>query len=454
MRWRGYHSPTRPWRCAPDLMPNLSERRPDANALGRGAWTRLRPPGWVEEILLAIAAGIVAYLASCLVEPARSNPHGFGLQWRDMSEQPFAFLGQLPHRMLTPLLAHLVGLSGDSFTDFTRLSGAVMLALVFYVCRARGALRLDAMLITLAISFTGAIQIYKRGMIGYCDNVGFTLFALGWLARRRGFVFWPLFFFNLVNHDMAAFFLPWMWFLRREVGALRRWDAIGAGAVLFVYYLFRLYVAKHAASWEYDEGYFLANCFLPFHFVWIWFLAACHLLLQFGPMLTVLLWHSWQARPERERLGTALILLGMGGVFCFAYDVHRHSNLIFLPIAFASTRFLTDLRSRVAYLFLIALQIWNYREFVWQPESEDPWDFQSPGWLFDNLTGTMVMANEGHRLILPQYRFDLSVQYDLVTKSLPMLQREFVAMAFGVLAIVAVSRWLVRKNIGGPRWAA
>ena len=82
--------------------------------------------------MLAIAAGIVAYLVSCLVEPARSNPHGFGLQWRDMSEQPFAFLGQLPHRMLTPLLAHMVGLSGDSFTDFTRLSGAVMLALVFW----------------------------------------------------------------------------------------------------------------------------------------------------------------------------------------------------------------------------------------------------------------------------------------------------------------------------------
>jgi len=74
-------------------------------------------------------------------------------------------------------------------------------------------------------------------------------------------------------------------------------------------------------------------------------------------MLTVLVWHSWQARPERERLGTALILLGMGGVFCFAYDVHRHSNLIFLPIAFASTRFLTDLRSRAAYLFLIDLEL-------------------------------------------------------------------------------------------------
>lgn len=431
-------------------MLTASEERLDASRAGSGSGAFRR----IEEALLAMSAGVVAYLASCLVEPARSTPHGFGLQWRDMSEQPFEFLGQLPHRMLTPLLAHFVGLDGDSFTDFTRLSGAVMLALVCYVCRVRGSAWIDAFVITLAIAFTGAIQIYKRGMIGYCDNVGFSLFALGWLCRRRGFVFWPLYFLNLVNHDMAAFFLPWMWFLRREAGALRRWDALGAGTVLFVYYLFRLYVAKHAATWEYDEGYFLANCFLPFHFVWIWFLAGCHLLLQFGPMLTLLLWHSWQERPERERLGTALMLLGMGGVFCFAYDVHRHSNLIFLPIVFASTRFLVDLRSRVVYLFLIALTIWSYREFSWQPATEDPWVFQSPGWLFDNLTGTMVMQNGGHRLIQPEHRFDLSVQYDMLTRSVPILQKEFLAMAFAALAIVALSRWLVRKNIGGPRWAA
>jgi hypothetical protein len=435
-------------------MSNLVDERSAVTLPSASPWSRLRPPGWLEEALLAAAGGILAWMVSCWLEPARATPHGFGLQWREMSEQPFAFLGQLPHRMLTPLLAHLVGLTGDSFTDFTRVSGAVMLALAFFVCRKRGALRRDAMLITIAIALTGAIQIYKRGMIGYCDNVSFSLFLLGWLNRRRGFVFWPLFFFNLVNHDMAAFFLPWMWFLRREVGALRRYDAIGAGLVLFCYYLFRLYVAKHAASWEYDEGYFLANCFLPFHFVWIWFLAACHLLLQFGPMLTVLLWQLWQERPERERMGTALMLLGLGGVFCFAYDVHRHSNLIFLPIVLASTRFLVDWRSRAAYIALTLLTALNYFLFSWRPEGEDPWNFQSPGWLFDWITGILVMQNGGHRLILPQHRFDLSVQWDVLTTSLPLLKNEMIGFAFGALWIVAASRWLWRKNIGGPRWAA
>lgn len=429
------------------LAPGLDGRTGDP-------WTlaKRRIATWYEEVGLALAAGIVCWLLSCLVEPARSVPHGFGIQWATMSEDPLAFTGQLPHRLLTPLLAHALGLTGVSYTDFTRLSGAAMLALVFFVARKRGALRLDALLITLAIAFTGAVQIYKRGMIGYCDNVGFSLFAIAWLVRRNGFVFWPVWFLNLVNHDMAAFFLPWAWFLRREVGALRRWDALGAVLVLLAYWGYRRYVAAHAAAWEYDEGYFLANCFLPFHFVWLWFLAACHLLLQFGPMLVVLVWHACREWPERERVGTGLVLLGMGGVFCFAYDVMRHSNLIFLPIVFASTRFLVDVRSRVVYLFLIALTIWSYREFSWQPATEDPWVFQSPGWMFDKLTGVLVMQNGGYRLIQPEFRFDLSVQWDVLTKSVPLLQGEFTGFAFASLGIVALARFLWRKNVGGPRW--
>ena len=345
-------------------------------------------------------------------------------------------------------------MQGTSYTDFTRLSGAAMLALVFFVARRRGALRIDAWLITLAIAATGAIQIYKRGMIGYCDNVGFSLFLLAWLFRGHGLVFWPLYFLNLVNHDMAAFFLPWMWFLRREAGALRRYDAIGAGLVLFGYYLFRLYVSQHAASWEYDEGYFLANCFLPFNFIWLWYLAACHLMLQFGPMLTVVLWHAWWPRPAHERMHTGLILLGMGAVFGFAYDVHRHGNLIFLPLLFASTRFLVDARSRAFYCGLIALQILCYRTYSWRPASEDPWAFQSPGWMFDQITGVMVFQNGGHRIIQPEHRFDLSVHWDLLTQSLPMLAREMIGFAYGALLVVALSRWFVRANIGGPRWRA
>ncbi len=428
---------------------------------GVGSWSGLLAPSqpgpmawrrWWAELLFSLAIGILCYLISCLVEPARSTPHGFGIQWQEMSLRPFDFVGQLPHRLLTPLLAHLVGLEGGSFTDFTRLSGALMLGLVCFLCRHRGASVLDSALITLAVSFTGAIQIYKRGMIGYCDNVGFSLFVLAFLNAGRGFLFWPLYFLNLVNHDMAAFFLPWMWFLRRQAGALRRHDIPAALAVLLLYYAYRRYVAGHAANWEYDEGYFLHNCFLPFHFVWLWLLAGCHLLLQFGPMLVVLLWHSYAPQPQRERANTGLVLLGIGAVFGFAYDVHRHSNLIFLPIVLASVRFLVDGRSRAVYMLLVAACVWVYREFSWRPATEDPFAFQSPGWLFDNITGIMVMQNGGHRLILPEHRFDLSVHWDLLTTSVPTLGGVWAGFLWGAGAIFGLSRWLYRNNIGGPRW--
>ena len=98
---------------------------------------------------------------------------------------------------------------------------------------------------------------------------------------------------------------------------------------------------------------------------------------------------------------------------------------------------------------VVAATIFSYREFSWQPATEDPWLYQSPGWMFDKLTGVMVMQNGGYRLIQPEFRFDLSVQWDVVTKSLPMLQNELTGFAFGALGIVALARWLWRNNIGG-----
>ena len=74
--------------------------------------------------------------------------------------------------------------------------------------------------------------------------------------------------------------------------------------------------------------------------------------------------------------------------------------------------------------------------------------------MFDEITGVMVFKNEGHRIIQPEHRFDLAVHWDLLTKSLPMLAPEMVGFAFGALLLVALSRWFVRNNIGGPQWRA
>jgi hypothetical protein len=416
-----------------------------------GPSPRMKPSSRIEEVGAAALAGIAAYAASCLVEPATSQiVAGFGMFWQEMSTQPFAFVGDLPHRMLAPLLAHLVGLDGERYTDFTRLTGVLMLSLVYAVCRQRGSLRVDALLVTLAIAFTGATQIYKRGMVGYCDNLGYSLFLVGVLVSRHAWAFWPVFFLNLVNHDMALFFLPWLWFLRRQHRGVLRWDVWWCFGALVAYWYFRDYVAQNAATWKYDEAYFLKHCFLPIGFLWLWLLAAVHVLLQFGPFLAILLWHSWWPRPPHERVHTLLVLLGIGGIFGFAYDVMRHPNMIFLPIVFASTRFLVDARSRVVYLLAIAAMIVLYREFTWLEPGGPP----SQGWLFEWVMAVMVFDCQGHLVIDASFRFDLGAHWNLLVCSAQRVWPVFFRLAWEVLAIVAVSRWLIRRNIGGPRWRA
>ena len=74
--------------------------------------------------------------------------------------------------------------------------------------------------------------------------------------------------------------------------------------------------------------------------------------------------------------------------------------------------------------------------------------------MFDQITGVMVFQNGGHRIIQPEHRFDLSVHWDLLTQSLPMLAREMIGFAYGALLVVALSRWVGRATIGGPRWRA
>ncbi|MGE3171488.1 MAG: hypothetical protein AB7O97_02605 [Planctomycetota bacterium] len=408
-----------------------------------------RGPSRIEEFGAAVAAGIIAYLLSCLVEPALTEPCGFGEFWQSMSEQPFAFVGQLPHRILSPLLAHWLGLDGLRFTDFTRLTGVLMLSLCYAVARRRGARAVDAWLITLAIAFTGAIQIYKRGMVGYCDNLSYSLFLIGYLVARHGWAFWTVFFLNLLNHDLAAFFLPWMLFVRRQAApqSKLRWDVVAIVAVVALYWGYRQYVKAHAPNWEYNEQYFFDNMFLPISFLWLWFLASVHALLQFGPLLVIVLWHAWWPRPPRDRVHTLLVLVGIGSIFGFAYDVMRHTNMLFVPLLLASTRFLVDARSRVVFMLLIALKIWMYREFLWQ-EPGDP----SNGWLFEWFTGVMTMDCGGHVIILPEYRFDVAGHWELLKCALPRIWPVLFNFAWEILGIVALSRWLIRRNIGGPRW--
>src|SRR5262249_9099558 len=156
----------------------------------------------------------------------------FGEQWQSMSEAPFELRGQFPQRMLAPLLAHVVGMGGEHFVAFVRGLAVLLLATVCFFCRRRGASFVDASLVTLAVAVTATIQMYKQHWVGFVDPLGYTLFFWAWLAAPRPAVVWGLFLANLLNHELAVFLLPWLWFVRRHADG--RWlvDAIGAAAAI------------------------------------------------------------------------------------------------------------------------------------------------------------------------------------------------------------------------------
>jgi len=291
------------------------------------------------DILLALAFGWFAYTLSCwLVEPV-PVAKGFGLQWLEMSKDPFALFGQFPHRILAPFLAWLFGAGGDSYIAFTHGLHIVMLSSVFFVVvRLRG-MYLDALLVTIAIAITAPVQLYKLHWSGYTDPICYTLFLWMIVAARNPYVFWSLFLVNLMNHELAGFLVPWLWFLRRRQSVRWQLDIILMGAAMAIYVAY-YFCVKGSVEQTYSVDYFLKNPLFPGGTFVVWNLAAVHYTCTFGPVLAVLAWHQMTKKQAGERWHLWLVGLGVLVIFCIAFDWARHSNLIILPLVIAATRFL------------------------------------------------------------------------------------------------------------------
>jgi hypothetical protein len=305
-----------------------------------------------------VAAGLCYGLSCLIVAPGVLDPanHTFGTQWQWMSAAPFDLIGQFPHRFFGPLLAHCLGFGGDHWVLFVRGLAVLLLATVFFFARRRGAKPGDALLVTLALAVTAPIQIYKQHWVGYVDPLCCLLFFWMWLAARRPVLFWGLFLANLLTHELAAFLLPWAWFVRREANGSVRADVIGAGLALGLYGAFYLWVKAAAPQQRYHASYFFDNPMFPGGTVVIITLAIVHLVVAFGPILAVLAWHQHVRPRDRERMHLWLVGGGILAIFCIAWDWSRHSNLIALPLAVASLRFLAD-GHRLVYAGIVALGV-------------------------------------------------------------------------------------------------
>lgn len=293
------------------------------------------------DIVVALAIGIFAYAVSCWLVPPDATAKGFGEQWQLMSRDPFALAGELPQRVLTPLLAWVFGYRGaPDYVLFTRGLSALLLVTIAFFCRRRGATWLDAAMVTFAVAVISPVQMYKLHWVGYCDALTYALFFGMVLAAPRPGVFWSLFFLNLMNHELAAFLLPWAWFVRRQCDARRGVDAAAAAVTLGVYAAYYVWVKAHAPQQVYSSDYFLANPLFPGGSLVVVALAILHWTVAFGPVLAVLSWHQHASPRDPERRHLWWVLAGIAAIFCIAFDWSRHCHLLVIPLVIAAQRFL------------------------------------------------------------------------------------------------------------------
>lgn len=322
------------------------------------------------DLLLAVAFGWFAYALSCWLVPPIATASGFGTEWQLMSENPFRDRGLFPHRALVPFLAWLLGLGGESYLGFTHGLHGLMLASVFFVVvRLRGRY-LDALLVTFAVAITAPVQMYKLHWSGYTDPICYTLFLWMILAARSPFAMWSLLLINLMNHELAAFLVPWLWFLRRRHDARWQLDAVCLGIVMAIYAGFYFWVKANVVE-TYSVDYFMANPLFPGGSFVVWNLAAVHWIVAFGPVIAVLAWHQHLKGAGVDRWHLWLVLFSILTIFCIAFDWARHSNLLVLPVVLASVRFLAaGNRNRGVYagmLGVTALLLWLVP--AWSPSA-------------------------------------------------------------------------------------
>ena len=338
---------------------------------------------------VAAAAGAFALgLAALLTWPSPVPYQGHGEDFAKLSAEPLSLVGAFPQRILWPLLAHVTGLGGERSPAFSQVCSGLLLAVVFWFCRQRGARAVDALLVTVAVALTGAVQLYQV-MTCHSDTLNWLLMLLLVHHVRRPFVFWPLVLLCALSHEMIFFFAPWLVYLRwRESGSVKR-ELLSLAVVVALYQGWRTVVKSVGAVTGYDVSYYLYHHWLPWGTPGLWLLWVMLLLVEFGPLLAIVVW-AWRTdrlgAGESGRWGPWLYLLCTLSLMFFAFDVQRFASYAFLPLVLASLRFLEIRRARGIFMVLLGVGVGIYQ---WMHMAKG----LAGGWLY--LRAANVMAEEG-----------------------------------------------------------
>ncbi|MSR40099.1 MAG: hypothetical protein EXS02_14850 [Planctomycetes bacterium] len=299
-------------------------------------------------ILLAVCVGGLCYFVTEWFVPPSLDCFSYGKDYQALSADPLALGGQLPHRILGPALAFALGLGGPMYPQFMRLCGALLLMTVFWFCGRRGSF-IDALLITIGVAVTGALQTY-RSVVGFPDQLSFAMLLLAVAAVRRPVLFFGINFLSLCNHEVLLFLVPWLLWHRRLAGARFWQDLIGLSVIGALYVAFRFFISMHVAQATLDANWYAGKSLFPLGTLWLWLLSFGYWVIDFGPMLAIVAFAAF-SRSHGQRIA---LLLFVGGIFAiysvvYVYDFFRFGSALCVPLVLASICFLQPMQDRTEF---------------------------------------------------------------------------------------------------------
>jgi hypothetical protein len=186
-----------------------------------------------------LLAGLAVFAVAALVIGIQDTPdHLFGLDMLRLSVDPFQN-NLHAHRLLSPLLAHVLGLRGMSYKYF---SWSALLLFFSLIYREQRKLfdTVESLLITALVSVTAVSYQTVSQPYSY-DAMTLLLLLLAIIYSKRWFVF-PIYAAGLFNHELFVFFIPLLIIVRgRSLWRDAAWFALAT----LPYIGYRMFAASH-----------------------------------------------------------------------------------------------------------------------------------------------------------------------------------------------------------------
>lgn len=429
--------------CLP--RPSQSSRLAHSNAVPPAAMSHSdnRPSNALVWLFALVSGAGLLLISNWLVAPADAPFPGHGERFAAMAQDPFAFAGEFPQRILWPLLAWLCAQVGVTTLQFSSLCSAALLAVVVWFARLRTESSLDALLVGAAVAASGAVLVYQP-MMCFSDTLNLLLLVLIVHFAAQPTVFWSLVLVTAFSHELVFFFTPWLVYLRVCNGGRLRSEILRWAMAVGVYGVFRVVLKLTGNTGPYDAAYYFEHAiWVPWALPAIWFLWGFVVLVEFGPLLVAFAFagrSSALAQPSAMggRLWPVLFWPSLLSLMLLAYDVMRFAPLVLPPLLLGLVALVRAPRGRAWLVALVALQVVSY---AWL----HPIAREQGGRHFTEVSGQILARLP----LLASRKFASAMQF--TGELIGQFWMYAAVAALALVGVVLVGCWLARRAYAEPK---